>query len=519
MNSILLFSVDTAVAALVQRDAGSHYAVENEADSHAVVDRLRREPFRYDAIVIGNEVPDPVRLLQELAAIRKDLPSIILCEGSDVADLQRLMQFTPFLPSDLSIYLARPAEAAAEAIGRAALQMRRRRRYGSIVEAASPSTAIPLREEYNLAFLSSLLDGSPNAVVLFDQAGRTRQWNSKAEEVFGSRRALRHRTLADLLGDETAWALKDDPNSDALVRLETERGTMFANVRLSVVETGREVVGHVLTASAVDIKPADAGTQTQLEVANRQLVEQAADLRRMNDALQRSNRELEDFAYTASHDLQEPLRKINSFSDLLRSDFGETLGGDGAFYLDRLQDASNRMIELIRGLLEYSRVATNASPLQSTDLNVIIRRVLSDLEIAIEESGAQVDLQQLPTVEADPIQMRQLFQNLIGNAIKFRREGVAPRLMICSEADTEAGMASIVVADNGIGIEMRFAERIFAPFQRLHGRTRFEGSGMGLAICRRIVQRHHGSIELESQPGQGSTFRIHLPERQPETPA
>lgn len=513
-NSILLLGVDADVTALLQRHVHGQHRVEDEIDSSAVVERIRRAPFRYDAIVIGDGIPEPVRLLQDVAAIRKDLPSIVLCKPGRVEALQRSMQFTPFLPAALSLQLARPAESAADAIHEAAQQVRRRRRYTSIVESSSAAHALPLSDDGPArAYLASLMDVLSGTVVLFDDDLRAEQWNEAAENFFTPGTLRHHRRLNDLVGRSAADKLRHFETSSEGLQITLEGRDSFEAVRarLVPVQPRSETIGYVLT---IDRLP-------QTEVASvadhdESLRERADELRRMNEALRRSNRELEDFAYTASHDLQEPLRKINSFSDLLRADFADVLNGDGALYLDRLQDASNRMIDLIRGLLAYSRVATADVAFRTIELEHVARQVVSDLEVAIKESGAEVTVARLARVEADPIQMRQLFQNLIGNGIKFRRDDEAPRITIELLPSEDPATVRIAVSDNGIGIETRFIEKIFAPFQRLHGRNRFEGSGMGLAICRRIAQRHHGFITVTSEVDEGSTFVITLPIKQPD---
>lgn len=237
------------------------------------------------------------------------------------------------------------------------------------------------------------------------------------------------------------------------------------------------------------------------------------------ERLARSNAELEDFAYIASHDLQEPLRKIQAFGDRLAQRGGDALDERGREYLARMLDAATRMRALIDGLLSFSRVTTNARPFEPCDLGSIAEQVLVDLEVRIEETRAQVDLGPLPTLRADPLQMRQLLQNLIGNALKFHRPGEPPRVEIRAERSEDGRFWRVVVRDHGIGFEPRFADRIFAVFQRLHGRGSYEGSGVGLAICRKIAERHGGTISATGEPGKGATFVVELPADVEETAA
>jgi len=224
--------------------------------------------------------------------------------------------------------------------------------------------------------------------------------------------------------------------------------------------------------------------------------------------LERSNQELQNFAYIASHDLQEPLRKIQLFSNRLKtrqSEFDE----QSRDYLERMFNASSRMQALIQDLLEYSRLTTHGQPFVPVNLSKVASDVLSDLEIRIQESHAQISVGSLPTIEADPVQMHQLLLNLIGNALKYYRPEAAP--VISVRAKVEDNVCRLTVTDNGIGFDEKYLERIFGVFERLHGRDKYEGTGIGLAICRKIVDRHGGEISATSKSGEGSTFIVELP--------
>ena len=242
-------------------------------------------------------------------------------------------------------------------------------------------------------------------------------------------------------------------------------------------------------------------------------------LRDFATRLEVSNRELQDFAYVASHDLQEPLRKIQAFGDRIKVKYATALEGEGNDYLSRMQNAASRMQALINDLLAFSRVSTKIEPFKPIDLAALAREVMSDLETRIAETGGRVELGALPMIEADPLQMRQLLQNLIGNALKFHRAGAPPVIRVAGHVGVtvERGVPSyqLLIEDNGIGFDEKYLDRIFTPFQRLHGRERYEGTGMGLAICRRIAERHLGSITATSAPGSGTTFIVTLPSMQP----
>jgi len=244
-------------------------------------------------------------------------------------------------------------------------------------------------------------------------------------------------------------------------------------------------------------------------------------IQRREMALENSNNELQAFAYAASHDLQEPLRKIIAFGDRLKAKCADTMDEQGLDYLNRMQNAAARMQDLIQALLNYSRVTTKANLYSEVDLANVVQEVLGDLEMLIEEVDGKVEVGELPTIKADPIQMRQLMQNIIGNALKYHREDVPARVRISGKIPNEiqqSGWSSIYddqclisIDDNGIGFEDKYRERIFGIFQRLHGRNEYDGTGVGLAICRKIVERHGGNITAESQPGQGASFKIRLP--------
>jgi two-component system sensor kinase FixL len=225
--------------------------------------------------------------------------------------------------------------------------------------------------------------------------------------------------------------------------------------------------------------------------------------------LEQSNRELEDFTFVASHDLNEPLRKIQAFGTLLKGRFSVQLGEEGRDYVARMENAASRMQKLLKALLNYSRLGTHARDLKAVDTTLIVQEAVNDLELLIQKAQGRVEIGPLPSLEADPEQLRQLFQNLIGNAVKFRRTDVTPIIKVYGWVQNES--CQIFVEDNGIGFDETFFERMVKPFQRLHGRSEYEGMGMGLAICRKIVERHGGRLTAKSTPGEGSTFIVTLP--------
>jgi PAS domain S-box-containing protein len=279
-------------------------------------------------------------------------------------------------------------------------------------------------------------------------------------------------------------------------------------IRTPIKEKDREIGAVVIFKDITERKRAE-------EAINRKAAE-----------LARSNAELEQFAYVASHDLQEPLRKIQAFGDRLKGKCDAVNLQEGRDYLERMQSAAARMQTLINDLLTFSRVISASQPFVSVDLNAVTKGVLSDLEVRVEQTKAKVEVGDLPTIEGDPLQMRQLLQNLIGNALKFQPPDARPLIRIqgrilkspfagTPEEDPYAEQCELTIQDNGIGFDEKYLDKIFAVFQRLHGRNEYEGTGVGLAVCRRITDRHGGTINAKSKPGEGATFIVTLPVRHP----
>lgn len=358
-----------------------------------------------------------------------------------------------------------------------------------------------------------LLESAPDAMVIVDQQGRIVLVNGQTERLFGYGRDELIGQPVEILVPEHVRARQvghqDDSSTGPVPRLmgaglellgvRKDGGQFPVEISLSPLQTAE----GVLVSSAIR------------DITERRLAQQR--LEAFAAHLQRSNQELEQFASVAAHDLQEPLRKIEAFGDRLQLKCGGQLGEQGRDYLQRMQGSAARMRRLINDLLVFSRVTTKARPFERVDLGRIVREVLSDLEGRLQQTGGRVEVGSLPTIEADPLQMQQLFQNLVGNALKFHRPGEPPLVKVGGRVVHEPGRAQvceITVEDDGIGFEEQYLDRIFQVFQRLHGRQEYEGTGMGLAICRKIVDRHFGSITARSQPGRGATFLITLPIKQ-----
>ncbi len=299
------------------------------------------------------------------------------------------------------------------------------------------------------------------------------------------------------------WANKADRMQ--VVAALTDGGEVVGQECLFQRKNG-EVFTGIFSAQIILLGQVPCVLSSISDITERKEAEEA--LLQVTEELKRSNADLESFAYVVSHDLQEPLRMVTSYLQLLEKRYKDRLDGDALEFIHFAVDGASRMRTLIHGLLTYSRVGTRGRDLQSTEIGTVIQRVLATLKSAADETNAKITFDPMPTIMADATQMEQLLQNLIGNAIKFHGKD-APKIHIGAEENKEYWVFS--VRDNGIGIDPQFFDRVFVIFQRLHNREKYEGTGIGLAISKRIVERHGGRIWIESEPGKGSTFYFTLP--------
>lgn len=359
----------------------------------------------------------------------------------------------------------------------------------------------------------AVLESAPDAIVIVDARGAIEFVNQQTERLFGYSRD-------ELIGKPVEILMPERYRTGHV----SQRGGYMAAPRTRPMGVGLELFGlrkdgteFPVEISLSPIHTDDGMLVTSIirDVTDRRRVEQQ--LRQTAEALEhqtaellRSNAELQQFAYVASHDLQEPLRMVASYTQLLARRYQGKLDQDADEFIAYAVDGAKRMQALINDLLIYSRVGTQRREFERTDLGEVVDHVIADLALAIEEAHATVTRGDLPTVLADSVQMGQLFQNLISNAIKFRGSA-DPDVRITAERDGDQWR--LAVRDNGIGIAPEFSDRIFGIFQRLHTRTEYPGTGIGLAICKKIVERHGGQIWVESQPGEGATFYFTLPAR------
>jgi PAS domain S-box-containing protein len=355
---------------------------------------------------------------------------------------------------------------------------------------------------------TEILETMADALFVLDSDGRIRVINGAVRTLFGFRDA-------DLLGKsiDTLELTDGDLTISRTLRELSRRGAIRDQERVLRDRNGHGIDVSVSISPVSDRELQQGAVVIARDVRERKHAEN--ELRSFTKRLQQSNRELEDFAYVASHDLQEPLRKIQAFADLLKTKHGASVSPQARDYLDRMQSAAKRMQVLINDLLSFSRVTTKGQPFVPVNLADVAREVAHDLELRTHDSSAHVEIGELPSIDADPLQMRQLLQNLIANALKFHRPDVPPIVRVTASIDSD-GCCRIIVSDNGIGFEAKYAERIFTMFERLHGRAKYEGTGIGLAICRKIAQRHGGDIAATSVLGEGATFTVTIPARHSE---
>ena len=342
------------------------------------------------------------------------------------------------------------------------------------------------------------------AIYMLDLNGMVNSWNAGAERFKGYRQD-------EIIGRHFSlfYTQEDRANGKPARALGLAlREGRYEESGWRLRKDGRQFWAHVV----IDLIHDDQGHPIGFAKITRDVSERrAADLR-LRD-LSRANEELEQFIHIASHDLREPLRKVLSFSDLLFEEEGSKLAAQSLGYLRSITSATQRMQDLLASLLDLTRVTSQGRPFDPCPLNGVLNDVCSDLEILIEERGAVVNVDVLPSIEADTAQMRQLFQNLIDNALKYSRDGLPPHIVIREVPDPDPCLIAISVSDNGIGFDEQYCERIFGVFQRLHARDRYGGSGIGLAICRKICLRHGGRISACAIPMQGAVFTVRLARR------
>jgi two-component system sensor kinase FixL len=370
------------------------------------------------------------------------------------------------------------------------------------------------------AQITNIFNNSPDAVIVINKDSEILKWNPKAEKLFGWKEE-------EVIGTNLTNTIVPKQHREAHMRgmahfLATGHGPVInTTVEVTALNKDQQEFDIELSISNTSENGSPIFIAFINDITERKKSQHI--IGQKTKELENSNAELQQFASIASHDLKEPLRKILLFADLLVKEYKENLPEEGQAYIDRMHNAASRMQELIEDLLAFSRIGSKQEYFENVDLNVVIYGILTDLEISIQQKNAKIEYDDLPSLNAIPNQMRQLFQNLISNALKFCKQDVQPHIHItykiingtqlkgAATKSVNQSYCEIKVSDNGIGFEAVYAEKIFVIFQRLHGREAYDGTGIGLAICKKIAEYHNGYIYAESTPGKGSVFTITLP--------
>ena len=361
----------------------------------------------------------------------------------------------------------------------------------------------------NKTFLNSVLENLQDGVITINKRGTISLVNAEAEHIFGY-------PSGELVGKNIALLMHNSSLGEYQKELERllkagESKSISRSIEISGLRKHGSTFPINFELTGISHNDAELFIALVRDITEQKKAEKR--LMHYTSELERSNKDLESFTSIASHDMREPLRKIMSFGDRL-VETEPQMTSKGKDYLERMQKASSRMDALMDDLLNFSRVTCNPGSFETVNFKKVVDQVVEDLDMKISEEKATIIVEEMPALEADLFQIRQLFQNLIANSLKYHREGVPPLVEVKS-IKHDNGTWEIRVKDNGIGFNEKYTERIFKIFERLHGRSSFEGTGIGLAICERIVTRHKGNITAESKVGRGTTFIITLPEKQP----
>ena len=489
--------------------------------------------------VIKQEIPEPdytIELFKESELAKAFDRSITLME-TEISDFEAHP-----LTREPAAFIASPVYKKGSVLGAVILQMNKREFFslvqdytglgetGEVVLVSRKDReavfVTPSRHDSDAALSRSVSMGSQDAHALLNalrgERGSGVTWDYRGKEVLAVWRYIPHLRWGMVVKIDTEEAFKPIRhlrNWFIFIGTITVAGVILLTLYISrsitepIVQLTR--ITETIVKGNLDKKIVPR-TNDEIGLLARSFNKMVEDLKRSQDSLhkrtlelERSNKDLEQFAYVASHDLQNPLVKIQTFGDLLKSKCGADINEKGQDYLDRIVRTAARMQTLIKDLLTLSRVSIQAQPFSTVDLNSTVKEVLSALEVNILKSGAEVKMGYLPTIEAEPTQMFQLFQNLISNSLKFSRDGHPPFVKL--HANVSGDICNIFVEDNGIGFEEKYLDRIFGVFQRLHGEDEYGGTGIGLSICKKIVERHGGTITANSDPGEGTIFIITLP--------
>ncbi|MDP1745556.1 MAG: PAS domain S-box protein, partial [Bacteroidota bacterium] len=371
-----------------------------------------------------------------------------------------------------------------------------------------------------------LIQNAPDAVIVIDNSSKILLWNPKAEAIFGWK-------MDEIIGEnfvETIIPIQDiesHTNGNFSLKLTGQQNLLNKTIEITAInKEGKEFFIALSIASSLwngkQVFISFIRNITKEKKIEKELERHRKQLCQKNKELEKMNSELTSFSYVASHDLKEPLRKIKTYSNLIIEKHNESLSSDGKEYIQRIINSAGNMQRLIDDLLAFSQTTSGVKKLETLDLNVLLEEVENSLKDTIEENNVTITSTQLPTLRVIDFQFRQLLENLIGNAIKYRKIDVKPNITITSSlvsgksyinegADANKNYQKFLFADNGMGFEQEYATKIVEIFQRLHGKSEYSGTGIGLAICKKIMENHNGFITAQSQVGEGSVFNVFFP--------
>lgn len=480
---------------------------------------LKKMPFQGEvvAFILGSDVADPIQSAQRLLSFNKNAKIVLLSPSEKITEnLKEAVRFSPFMGTNVTCL----HESDWEHLGKILQESMQAVKYRAIISESNLkiSTIVSSRKQsYHQQFINKLMDITPVGIAVVSIQGKILGWNKEATSIFEKNESqVLGSTFSNLFDHEEGnkleeyliKSIKTSYSNDEGEALEVIRETQHNSIQILSIISARfeyseeDENGLILVINDITTRKE---SEQRLEKLNLSLEIQTKELAA-------SNTELEQFAYVASHDLQEPLRMITNFLTKLEWKYDHLLDERGKRYIHFATDGAKRMQQIIHDLLEFSRIGRVEIEKEDIDMNDLVQEALELNEILITEQKAVIKVKKLPVINGARVPMRQLFQNLINNAIKYQKKGSNPEVKITSNEDEE--FWHFELKDNGIGIKPEFSDKIFKIFQRLHSKEEYSGTGIGLAICQKIVENHGGRIRVESEPGKGSTFCFTIAKKQ-----
>lgn len=472
---------------------------------------LKKKPFQGEvvAFIIGSDVADPIQSAQRLYSINKNAKIALLSPTEKITEnLKEAIRFSPFIGTNVTClhendwaHLGKILQESLQAVKYRAVIAETNKKISTIISSR--------KESYHQNFINKLMDITPVGIAIVSSQGKILGWNKEATSIF-------EKNESQVLGATFSNLFEHEEGNKLEEYFRKRINTAYGNGEGEALEVKREKqhnTNQILSITAARFEYSELDKNGLILVINDVTTHRESEqrLEKLNRSLEiqtkelaASNTELEQFAYVASHDLQEPLRMITSFLTKLEIKYDHLLDESAKKYIYFATDGAKRMKQIIHDLLEFSRIGRLEIEREDIDMNDLVQEALELNEILITEQKAVIEVEKLPEINAARGPMRQLFQNLINNAVKYQKKDSNPKVKITSNEDEE--FWHFEVKDNGIGIKPEYSDKIFKIFQRLHRKEEYSGTGIGLAICQKIVENHGGKISVESEPGKGSTF-------------